>query len=334
MHFPSSDIPVKRAGCGEAMKLLSLCAKKVLTWLLVLLGVTFISFLLIYLAPGDAAEIILSSMGPPPTEAEIEAKREDLGLDRPFVVQYVDWVGDIAHGDLGTSVITGRTVSEELRIYLPKTLLLASVTMLLTVLISVPLGIFCAVRKDSLFDKITQSISYFMVAWPSFFLALVVLYFFGVRLRWLPISRSEGLTGLIMPVVVMTAGMCGWYIRQVRTIALEQINQDYVLGLKARGIPHRTIMARHVLKNSWTPIFVLLGMSFGGMLGGTAIVECIFSWEGIGFWAVQAISKRNYPVIQGYVLWMALIYLLVNFLVEVLCAWVNPRIRSGRGGAS
>ena len=218
------------------MKIVKYGIKRLLALIAVLAGVTFFSFLLIYLAPGDAATIIMSSMGTPPSESAIEAKRKELGLDRPFLVQYADWLDDVVHGNLGTSLISKRSVTDELKIYLPKTLLLAVATMLLTVLISVPLGIMSAVWEGSLFDKITQWVSYFMVAWPSFFLALVLLYLFGVRLQWFPISRTEGYIGLIMPVAVMTAGMSSWYTRQVRTIALEQMNQDYIIGMKARGI--------------------------------------------------------------------------------------------------
>lgn len=313
------------------MKTVLRLLKKLILQIAVILGVTFFSFLLIYLAPGDTATIIAESMGRPVSEEVLDAQREKMGLDQPFLVQYGNWLGDIAHGELGTSLVTKRPVAEELAEYLPRTLLLAVFTMVLTVAISVPLGIFTARRQGSVPDKVILGISYFLVSIPSFFLALLVLYFFGLKLAVFDI-RSEGIVGIIMPLIVMTAGMCGWYIRQIRTIVLEQMKKDYVLGMRVRGIPEKTILYRHVLKNSLCPAITLLGMSFGGMLGGTAIVETIFSWKGVGFWAIDAISKRNFPVIQGYVLWMAVIFILVNFAVEVINTLIDPRLRRGAAG--
>ncbi len=310
------------------MKTLLRLLKKFILQIAIVLGVTFFSFLLIYLAPGDAVQIIAESKGRPVSEEVLDAKREELGLDQPFLIQYGRWLSDVSQGNLGKSLTTGRPVAEELAEYLPRTVLLAVLTMVLTVLISVPLGIFTARREGSAADKIILGVSYFLVSIPSFFLGLLVLYLFGLKLDLFDI-RMEGLGGIIMPLMVMTAGMSGWYIRQIRTIVSEQMKSDYVRGMTARGIPDRTILYRHVLKNAFPPVLTLLGMSFGGMLGGTAIVECIFSWEGVGFWAVDAISKRNFPVIQGYVLWMALIFILVNFAVEVLNTVIDPRLRRG-----
>jgi peptide/nickel transport system permease protein len=266
-------------------------------------------------------------MGAPPSNEVIAAKRVELGLNRTFIVQFKDWVVNVSKGDLGTSLISKRPVSEEIKLYLPKTLWLTGLTMVLTVIVSIPLGLLTAVYNGTLFDRIIQRICYFMVAWPSFFLALVILYLFAVRFRWFPVSRSEGYVGLVMPVLTLTAGMAGWYTRQVRSVILEQLNEGYVKAMRARGISETTIMIKHVLKNSLNPILALLGTSLGGLLGGAAIIESIFSWEGIGYWAIKAISMRNYPVLLGYVLWMALIFMAINFFVEIARAIIDPRIR-------
>ena len=308
------------------MKLLLRIIRRLMLQIVVLIGVTFLTFLLIYLAPGDPVQILFESRGRPASDEVMDAEREKLGLDQPFIVQYGNWISDIVRGELGTSIITRRPVSEELKIYLPRTLMLAFFTMLLTALLSIPLGIFTASRADGYADRIILFISYLMVSIPSFFLALIVLYIFALKLDLFAI-RTESLNGIIMPVAVMTAGMSGWYIRQVRTVILEQMKNEYVLGMRSRGIAERKILYGHVLKNSMVPIITLLGMSFGGMLGGTAIVECIFSWEGLGYWAVKAISARDYPVILGYVLWMAVIYILVNFIIEIVNTLIDPRLR-------
>lgn len=317
---------MKSAGGRIVLQLL----KRILLQIPVLLGVTFLTFLLLWLAPGDPVRILAESKGRPVSSEIMEEQRRELGLDRPFPVQYADWLTDVLRGDFGKSMVTGKAVKEEMGRYLPATLLLTVLTMGMTALISIPLGIYSATKKGSTADKVIRFLSSLAVSVPSFLLGLAALYVFALRLGLVPV-QARGLSGVIMPTAVMTVGMSGWYIRQVRTIILEQMQSAYVLGMRSRGVHERTILYRHVLRNALAPILTLMGMSFGGMLGGTAIVENIFSWQGAGYWAVNAISRRDYPVILAYVLWMAVIYIVVNYAVDVLCTLIDPRRRERPG---
>ena len=262
--------------------------------ILLLIGITFLSFLLVYHSPGDPAMVALKKSGMRVSEEALELKREELGLNDPFAVQYGRWLNEFFHGDLGESYKTGKAVAGELKKTIPATLLLTVAALALTILISFPIGVLCAKYKDRGFDNMIRFVTYFLSSLPSFFLALT---------------------------------LSAWYIRQIRGIVLQELEQEYVDGLKSRGASENRILFFHVLKNCMLPIVTLLGMSFGTLLGGSAIVETIFSWPGVGRLAVTSISARDYPVIQAYVVWMAMIYLLINAAVEFLCQILDPRVR-------
>lgn len=306
--------------------------KKIGTLFLILIGITFLSFCLTWLSPSDPAEIKLNKTGVAPTEELLEQTREEMGLNRPLLVQYGDWLGDLMQGDLGTSLRTDRPVSVELMKAIPQTVILTFAAMAVVILLSVPTGILCARFKDGVFDRCIRYLTYLFASLPNFFLALVILYIFSVRLHLLPVIASKDAKGIIMPVMVLALSLSAWYIRQVRTIVLDELAKGYVAGARARGVPEYQILFQHVLKNSLMPILTLLGVSLASMLGGTTIVENIFSWQGLGKLAMDAITARDYPVIQGYVVFMALVFLLVNFLVEVSCGLVDKRVRSGQEG--
>ena len=180
---------------------------------------------------------------------------------------------------------------------------------------------------DSVFDYVIRFITYFFSSFPNFFLALILLNIFAVKLKLFKVAATMDARGIILPSLMIVMSMSAHYIRQVRTIVLEQLTSDYVIGCRARGIPERQILFRHVLKNSLVPVITLVGISFGGMLGGSAIVESIFTWQGIGRYALGAIQKMDYPVIQAYVVWMAVLFLTVNTAVDLICTGINPRIR-------
>ncbi|MCI8465618.1 MAG: ABC transporter permease [Lachnospiraceae bacterium] len=305
--------------------------KKLGLFIFVFLGITFLSFGLTYLAPSDPAEIQLNKTGVVPTEELLERTREEMGLNRPLLVRYGEWLFGMFQGDMGDSLRNGKPVAEELAKALPKTLLLAAVSMAVVITLSIPVGILCARLKNRAFDLAVRFVTYLFASLPSFFLSLAALYFFSVQLGWLPVIASRsGAKGLIMPVLVLALSLSSWYIRQVRAIVLEELSKGYLVGSRARGIPEWRILFFHVLKNSMLPIMTLLGLSLASMLGGTTIVENIFSWPGLGKLAMDAISARDYPVIQGYVVWLALIFLLVNFLVDLSYGLLDPRVRKGQ----
>ncbi len=296
-----------------------------------LIGITFVSFSLSYLSPSDPAEIKLNKTGVAPTAEMLERTREEMGLNRPMPVQYVSWLRGILRGDMGISLRSGHPVAAELEKALPKTLVLTVVSMGMVMAFSVPVGVLCARYKDRGFDYIVRLLTFIFASIPSFFLALLFLYVLCVRLGWFTVIASKGLKGMMMPACVLAAGLSAWYIRQVRAIVLEELGKAYVLGARARGVTERSILFRHVLGNSLLPILTLVGITLAGLLGGATIVENIFSWPGLGKLAIESISARDYPMIQGYVLWMAAIFLTVNFLVDLSYGWLDPRIRRKRG---
>lgn len=313
------------------MHLLQYSIKKTGQLLLIFLGITFLSFCLTGLAPSDPAEIKLNKTGVAPTEELLEKTREEMGLNRPLSVQYADWLKGIFSGDMGTSLRNGKPVADELWKALPKTLILAFFSMAAVTFLSIPLGVGCARFQNSLFDRMVRLLTYLLASMPSFFLALLFLYLFSVKLGWLPVIASKnGARGYLMPVLVLALSLSSWYIRQVRVIVLEELAKGYVIGERARGVPEAQILFRHVLKNCMLPLLTLLGISFAGMLGGTTIVENIFSLQGLGKMAMDAISARDYPVIQAYVVWLAMIFLMINFLIDLSYGMIDPRVRAGQ----
>ena len=316
-------------GLKERWKyILKSTGKRAVSVISIVLGITFIAFSLSYLCPGDPITLQLEAMGVAPTEEIVSAMKADKGLDKPFLVQYGNWVKGLVTGDLGTSVVTGGKISDDMFRYLPDTLLLTFVSLLTTMAVSIVLGILCAVYANSILDYVIRFITYFFAAFPNFFLALLMLWFFGISLGWFPIIASEHSGGMVMPVMLLTLVISASYTRQIRAIVLEQLSSDYIAGCKARGVPFKTILFKHVLRNSLVPIITMVGISFGGMLGGTAIVENIFTWRGMGLYAIKSIQKLDYTVIQAYVAWMSVIYLAVNLMVDIVCAMANPRTRS------
>ena len=306
---------------------------RLLSVLIIVIGLTFIAFCLSYLCPSDPVELQIESMGMVPTEELVSATKESLGLNRPFIVQYFSWLWNFICGDMGNSLLTGKPVFQEIMLYLPNTLILTLTSMVTTMIFSIILGVICAVNVNSVFDYAVRVITYFFASFPGFFLALLLLYIFSIRYNLFPVISTVDAKGMILPVSLLTFTMSAHYIRQIRAIVLEQLNRDYVTGCKARGIPAYVILFRHVLKNSLVPIITLMGISFGGLLGGSAIVENIFTWPGLGKYALSAIQKLDYPIIQSYVVWMALIYLAVNLLVDVFCVIVNPRVQNETEGS-
>ena len=303
-------------------------AHRFLQMLVTLVGVSFLTFCLTYLAPGDPVAMLLESADTIISEEVIEKTRHELGLDQPFLVQYANWVGGVLHGDMGMSYSAKKPVVEKLSEGFAGTLMLAFVTIVFVLIISLPLGIWSAVRQNQLPDYFVRICSFIGVSMPNFWLGLILLYIFGLKLGWFPIASSTvTLKGIILPAVTLAIYQSTKYVRQVRTVILEELHQDYVIGARARGLSEATILWKHILPNAILPLITLLGMSIGWLLGGVAVIEIVFSWPGIGNMAVRAIMMRDYPLIEGFVLWIAVAYMFVNFLVDLSYSYLDPRIR-------
>ena len=299
--------------------------------------VSLIAFALAYLSPTDAAIRSFSGVGISPTEEQLAAKRAELGLDQPFIVQYVNWVANIFQGDLGTSYRTKAPVAEMLFEAIPYTLVLSFTSILLTLVIAIPLGLVCAARRGSVLDQVMRFVTYLFNSLPSFFVALLLLYVLSVRLHLFGVMATRDLAGILMPTLALALPLSAWFARQVRAYAIEQLGSGYVEGLRARGVSETRILWVHVLRNLCVPLLTLVGVSLGMLLGGSAIVESIFNWPGVGLAAIEAVGHRDYPFIGAYALSMAVIYLIVNALVDGSYRLIDPRVASayaeaGAGG--
>lgn len=305
--------------------------KRFLQILIVLIGISFFTFGLTYLSPGDPAEIMLSECGNLPTPELLEQTRAELGLDKPFLVQYGTWLRGVLAGDMGTSYSFKVPVVQKLTSCFWPTLKLALMSLLIMAAVSIPLGILSAVYQNRWPDYLVRGVTFFGVSVPSFWIGLILLSIFGVTLRWVSVSGgSTDMKSLILPAVTLAAAMSAKYTRQVRTAVLDELRQDYVTGARMRGVKESTILWKHVLPNAMLPLVTLLGLSLGSLLGGTAVVEIIYNWPGMGSMAVKAISCRDYPLVQGYVLWIAILYMVINLLVDFSYNFLDPRLKEGR----
>lgn len=295
----------------------------------VLIGITFLSFAMMRLAGSDAIIELYGDKGAVAEEI-IEAKRAELGLDKPFLTQYLAWVGGMLRGDMGVSYVSGKAVFPTFLSKLPATLLLTALSMVMTVVISIPLGVLAAVRHDRFTDYFLRFFSFVGNSLPNFFVALLLMQVFSIKLKWLPvISKGLSIQSAMLPTLTLAIAMSAKYMRQVRATVLEELNKDYVIGAKARGVRNCVVLWKSVLKSSMLTIITLLALSIGSLLGGTAIIESIFMWDGVGKLAVDAITMRDYPMIQAYVVWMAIIYVMVNLTCDLLYHALDPRIRLG-----
>ena len=296
--------------------------------LVTLVGVSFLTFCLTYLAPGDPAAMLLEAGDTIVSQETLDKTRAELGLDKPFLVQYVNWAGGVLHGDMGMSYSAKKPVTDKLLEGFAGTLTLAAVTIVFVLLISLPLGIWSAVHRNGWQDYLVRAVSFIGVSMPTFWLGLIFLYVFGLKLGWFPIAKSAVTAqGIVLPALTLALYMSSKYIRQVRTVFLEELQQDYVVGARARGLSERAILWKHVLPNAVLPLITLLGMSIGWLLGGVAVIEMVFSWPGIGNMAVRAISMRDYPLIEGFVLWISIVYMAINALVDLSYVYLDPRLK-------
>ena len=303
--------------------------KRFLQLIPVLLGITFLSFAMMRAAGSDAIIELYGDKGAVAQEI-IDAKRAELGLDQPFLTQYGAWLRGLLTGNMGVSYVSGKDVFGTFVSKLPATLLLTALSIGATVIISIPLGIWAAVRHDKFTDYFLRFFSFIGNSLPNFFVARLLMQLFSIKWKLLPvISGGTTVQGAILPTLTLAIAMSAKYMRQVRAAVLEELSKDYVLGAAARGVRRRVILWKSVLKSAMLTILTLLALSIGSLLGGTAIIESIFMWDGVGKLAVDAITMRDYPLIQAYVVWMAIIYVMVNLLTDILYHVLDPRIRLG-----
>ena len=295
---------------------------------LVLLGVSFLSFLLMYVSSGDPVRAMYAVSGSIPSEEVLEQTREELGLNDPFFIQYGNWISNCLRGDFGTSYSKGEAVATLLMERVMPTIQLALLSLVIMVLVAVPIGVYSALRQNSILDYLLRGTTFISISMPNFWVGLLLLYVVAMKLGWLPVvSNQMNFQRLILPAVTLAIAMAGKYARQVRAAILEELRQDYVAGARARGLSERCVLWCHVLPNAVLPLITMLGLSLGSLLGGTAVVEVIFSYPALGSLAISAITSRDYPLIQGYVLWIALIYMAVNLVVDLSYNRLDPRLR-------
>lgn len=282
------------------------------------------------LAGSDAVLQKMENTGMVVSQEVLEKARAELGLNKPFLTQYFVWLGNLLRGDMGTSYISGKEVFPAFVSKLPATLLLSGVSLLLTVMISIPLGILAAVKQNRFTDYLIRVASFLGNSMPNFFVALLLMYFLAIRLKWFPvIANGVTIKNVALPAFTLAIAMSAKYLRQVRAAVLDELSKDYVTGAQARGIKFSVTLWKSVLRSCLVTILTLLTLSAGSLLGGTAIVESIFMWDGVGKLAVDAINMRDYPMIQAYVMWMAVIYVCVNLITDLSYRMLDPRIRLG-----
>ena len=297
---------------------------RVLYTLPVIWLVVSLVFLLIHLVPGDPIQQMLGEGAP---AADIQATRHAYGLDLPLGRQYINYWKGVLHGDLGQSLRYNQNVSRLIAQRYPYTLQLTIAALVVAVLLSIPAGVRSAQRRNLWDDRAISVISLFGLSFPNFALGPVLILFFAIQLGWLPVSGSGSLAHLVLPAITMGGALAAILTRMVRTSMLEELGQDYVRTARAKGLPECTTVYRHALRNAMIPVITVLGLQFGALLAGAIVTETIFSWPGIGRLTIQAISNRDYYLVQGCILAIGLTYIAVNFLTDLLYSAVNPRIR-------
>ena len=304
--------------------------KRIIQLIPILFAITFLSYGMMRIAGSDVVTQKMENTGAVVSEATLDAAREQLGLDKPFLTQYFVWLGKLLRGDMGNSYVSGFSVFDTFISKLPATLLLTVTSILLTVIISIPLGILAAVKQNAVIDNILRFCSFIGNSLPKFFVSLLLMYCLAIKIRIFPvIAKDVSLKSVAMPAITLAIAMSAKYLRQVRATVLDELGKDYVVGARARGVKFSVTLWKSIMKASLVTIITLLMLSIGNLLGGTAIVESIFMWDGVGKMAVDAISMRDYPIIQAYVMWMAIIYVLVNLLTDLSYRFLDPRIRLG-----
>lgn len=289
-----------------------------------LLGVLIIVFLMVRLAPGDPALLLAGEFA---DAATVERIRERFGLDDSYLVQFQRFITGVVQGDLGRSTRTSRLVTEDLADYFPNTVELAAASIVFALLVGVGLGIVSALRSNTWVDALAMVLALVGVSMPTFWFALLAIRFFSVEQGWFPVAGHGTLAHLVLPAVTLGLSSTGIIARMTRSALLEVLGQDYVRTARAKGVPDHGVTLRHALRNALLPVVTVVGLEFGGLLGGAVLTETVFAWPGVGRLLVDAITSRDLPLVQGAVLFIAVVFILVNLLVDLSYALLNPRVR-------
>ncbi len=301
-------------------------AKRLISMIPILTGISFLSFVIINLSPSDPAEVALRVNEITVTEEAAQQMREELGLDKPFFERYTTWLKDCLKGDFGNSYVNKKPVAKEIVEALPATLKLSGVSLAITIIISVIAGVLCAVYEGSIGDKITRGIIFLGTAMPSFWVGLLLMWLFSVKLNLFPTSGMETANSVVLPAITLSLAYISTYVRLIRNNMVKNKKENYVLYARVRGLKESTII-KHVFKNSLQSSITALGMSIPKLIAGTVVIENIFAWPGIGRLCVNAIYNRDYPIIQAYILIMAILFVVCNLLVDVISVMIDPRMR-------
>ena len=291
----------------------------------VIIGVTIIIFLIMALSPGDPARLVLGDMA---SEESVANWREAHGLNDPLAVRYVKYMKNMIKGDLGTSYANGRSVSTEIASRFPITLRLAVVGMIVALIIAIPLGIVSAVKQYSVIDGFATIFGMLGIALPSFWVALMMILLFSLKLNWLPSGGIEGWQSMVMPAISIGFGCCANIMRITRSSMLEVIRTDYIRTAKSKGVKKRDIIGKHALRNVLIPVITVAGLQFGAMMGGAVIAETVFSWPGVGTYMISSIKAKDTPAVMGSIICFCIAFSLVNLLVDLIYGYVDPRIKS------
>lgn len=299
--------------------------KRLLQMIPILLTVAILIFTLMYFVPGDPVQIML---GDTATPEQVAAARASFGLDQPYLIRLWNYLSGIIHLDFGTSYIQGSSVASELFSRFPRTLILSSLSILFTIVVGIPIGIQCAINANKLSDKIWMFLTMLGNSMPGFWLALLLVILFSVKLGLLPSNGTGGIEYYILPVIANSIGSLADIARQTRSSMLEVIRSDYVVTARAKGLKEKAVIWKHALPNALIPIITLCGSRFGFMLGGTVIIESVFSIPGIGMYMVNGINSRDYPVVQGSIIYIAFIFAFIMLITDLIYAYVDPRIKA------
>ena len=311
--------------CERSMHMKRYVIRRMISLIPMLLVLSFFSFLLLDMAPGDPVEKKLMSQGIAVTKEVLEAERIRMGLDRPFLARYFSWLLGALHGDLGISYKDGLSVAGKLADGLQNTIRLASFSLLLAVLVSIPVSIVSAVKQDSFFDTVSGFFAFVSNSIPNFLVSVLLMYLFCIRLKLFPVIAGNSLQGLFLPVVSLAIPMTGRFIRQFRAEIIDQLDQDYVTGIRARGVLEHLVLFSNVLRNSMGHMITIIGLSIGTLMGGSVVIETIFRWAGVGKLVMESITARDYPVVQGFVLLMGTIYLVIGIITDLIFVTLDPR---------
>ena len=299
--------------------------KRILMMIPVIIGVSLLVFLVLKMTPGDPARVVAGSEA---DEATVEQIREELGLNKPVLQQYVDYMLDLLHGDMGTSYTTNKPVAEEILARMPTTFILAFAGVFVAVLIGIPLGIITATKQYSILDYISTLLALGGVAMPNFWLGLMLILLFSLKLGWLPSGGGDSWTAYVLPAITLGVGATANFMRTTRSSMLEVIRQDYIRTARAKGAGEGRVVMHHALRNAMIPVITVIGLQIGTLLGGAVVNETVFSLPGLGTLMINAINQKNEPVVLGCLITFAIIFSLVNLLIDILYAFIDPRIKS------